>query len=270
MTKFFRATNGSKFLALFLLTSVLILISVNSNLQTVKAQGTDSVYLYESCGGIVSASGATLTGGTTYNYTAGSTVTFTATPLAQFKFLCWDYANSTGAATSTNDPFNYKITSTGCAIQPMFVPDINASLAQSTSQTGQSPFDVLISIGGTTSPGAAIYTNYSIGDIATFTAKPADGFKFLYWLVPAAKGGSAVSTDNPLKFNVTAEACAVQGYFIPQSSSVTLPSITSVSSSSPSPTPTVNEFSSAAEIMVGAVLVLVAFGTIVYVKRKEK
>jgi hypothetical protein len=270
MTRFFRATKCSKFLGLLLLTSAIILISVNPNLQTVKAQGTDSVYLYESCGGTVSVSGATLTGGTTYNYTAGSTVTFTATPIAQFKFLCWDYANSTGTSTSTNDPFNYKITSTGCAIQPMFIPDVNASLAQSTSQTGESPFDVLSSIGGATSPGAAIYTNYSIGNIATFTAKADDGSKFFYWLVPAAKGGSAVSTDNPLKFNVTAEACAVQGYFIPQSSSVTLPSITPVSSSSPSSTPPVNEFSSAAEIMVAAVLVLAAFGTLVYVRRREK
>jgi len=243
---------------------MLTLIAINTSLPTVKAQGTAGVYVYESCGGTVSAGGTNLTGGKTYNYTSGSTVTFTATPLNGFTLLCWLYTNSTGTATTTNNPFNYKITSVECAIQPLFVPTVNASLAQTTSQTGPSPFEVLISTGGTTSPGAAVYTNYSIGDIATFAANAGQGFKFLYWLVPAAKGGSAVSTANPLKFNVTAEACAVQAYFIPESSNIKLPSYGS--STSPTPTP-IAEFPMTT-VALGALLA-VALCAFVYHRRPK-
>ena len=270
MTNFFnvghKSIKGLGYFALTFLASALILVSCFTGLPTVKAQGQDGVYVYESCGGSVLVGGVKLNGGTTYNYTDGSTVTFNAVPITGFNFLCWDYANSTGTSTSTDNPFNYKITSKECAVQPLFTPAVNASLASTTSQTGKSPFEMLISIGGTTSPVAATYTNYSIGDIATFTAKAGQGFKFLYWLVPAAAGGSSVSTSNPLKFNVTAEACAVQAYFIPQSSTVTLPSITPAGS--PTPTPKVPEFSTATAVMIATIILLFAVGTYAYRKRK--
>ena len=52
----------SKFLALIVLVSVLLLAAVNLNIPSVKAQTTESVYVYTSCGGTISANGASLTG----------------------------------------------------------------------------------------------------------------------------------------------------------------------------------------------------------------
>jgi len=250
---------NSNFLVLILAMSALLLLTVNPYMATVKAQTQDSVYVYTSCGGTVSAAGTDITGGSTYNFTSGATITFSATPLAGFKFLCWDYAASSGSQTSTKNPFPYTISQTECAIQAMFIPDVNASLSSTSSQTGAAPFDVLASMGGTTTPGAATYTTYTIGTVVSFTANPLTGFKFLYWLVPAAAGGSSVSTDSTLAFNVTANACALQAYFIPTTSSVRLPTIKQV-----------DEFSSVVEIIAATILVIITFGAYAHSRRSKK
>ena len=236
---------------------MLLVVAINPNISSVKAQTQDSVYVYTSVGGTISSGGTNLTGGNSYNYTNGQAVAFTANPDPGCKFLFWAYASPSGVNTSTDNPFVYNISSTECAIQAMFIPNVNTPISASSGQTGTAPFEVPISLGGTTTPAAGIYTNYSIGQVVSFTATPGTGFKFLYWLVPAATGGAVnIVTSNTLDFNVTANACAIQAFFVPTNSNITLPSI-----------PLVNEFSSAATIIVVAILVIVAFGTYRYTRK---
>lgn len=217
------------------------------------------MYVYTSVGGTISSGGTNLTGDNSYNYTNGQAVTFTANPDSGCKFLFWAYASSSGTNTSTDNPLVYTISSTECAIQAMFIPNTNTSIASTSSQTGTAPFDVPISLGGTTTPATGIYTNYSVGQVVSFTANPGNGFRFLYWLVPAATGGAvSIVTSNILEFNVSANACAIQAFFAPTSSNITLPSI-----------PTVPEFSSAIIVLVIAILVIVAFGTYRYNKKTK-
>lgn len=241
-------------------TLMILLVATNPGILTVKAQTQDSVYVYTSVGGTVSANGTSLTGGNSYNYADGASVNFTATSNTGFQFLCWEYAASSGTNTSTDNPFVYTISSAECAIQAMFVPSVNTTLSSSSSQTGTAPFEVPMSIGGTTTPAAGTYDNYTIGTVVNFTATAGNGFKFLYWLVPTASGDAVnIVTSNTLAFNVTDNACAVQAFFIPTSSTVTLPTIT-----------TINEFSTAATIIVALALVAVAFGTYAYKRRTKK
>lgn len=254
-----KETTNMKIFVLTLTAALLLIMAINPAISTVGAQTKDSVYIYTSVGGTISSEGTNLTGGTSYNYTNGQAVTFTATPDSGCKFLFWSYASTSGTNTSTDNPFVYNISSTECALQAMFIPNSNNSLASSSSQTGAAPFDVPISLGGTTTPATGIYTNYNIGQIVSFTATPGTGFKFLYWLVPAATGGEvSIVTSETFNFNVTANACAIQAFFAPTSSNITLPSI-----------PTVNEFSLTTTILVTMILVIVAFGTYSY-KRRNK
>ena len=266
MVNFFR--NGelmknfhhSKFLALIVLVSVLLLVAVNLNISSVKAQTTESVDVYTSCGGTISANGSTLTGGTLYNYTSGASVTFTATPLSGCKFLYWEYGSPSSPSTSTDNQLVYTVPSVASAIQAMFIPTVNSSLATSSSQLATAPFDVPMSIGGTTTPSAAIYTNYTIGSVVNFVATASSGFKFLYWLVPSATGNQvSIVTSNTFAFKVTANACAIQAYFEPTTSNITLPTLT-----------TINEFSSSTAIITALLMVIVAFGTYAYSRKTKK
>src|SRR5208337_3055447 len=249
-----------KFLASIVLASIILLVASNLNIPSVKAQATEGVYVYTSCGGTISANGASLTGGTTYNYTNGAAVTFTATALSGSKFLYWEYSSSSGTSTSTKNPFVYTVPSAESAIQAMFVPAVNSSLASSSSQTGTAPFEVPISIGGTTTPAAGIYSNYTIGTVVNFVANADSGFKFLYWLIPAATENQvSIVTSNTLAFKVTANACAIQAFFEPTNSNITLPTIT-----------TVNEFSTVTIIIITAIFIVVALGTYIYARKVKK
>jgi hypothetical protein len=249
-----------KVFALILLTSTLIILAINPSLPNVKAATTDSVYVYTSCGGTIVSNGTTLAGGTTYNYANGAVVTFTATPIADFKFLCWEYASGSGASTSTTNPLVYTVSSTESEIQALFIPTTNATSSSSSSQTGTAPIDVLTSIGGTTTPAAGTYTTYTIGTTISFTANAGSNFRFLYWMVPSAAGGAYTSTANPIAYTLSANACAIQAFFIPASSTVALPT----------PTPTVNEFSSPTAIIMVMALAIAAFGTYAYTKKVKK
>ncbi|HUJ84536.1 MAG TPA: hypothetical protein VLV84_02910 [Candidatus Acidoferrales bacterium] len=249
-----------KFLVLIVLALIILLVPLNLNIPSVKAQAIEGVYIYTSCGGTMSANGVSLSGGTTYNYTNGAAVTFTATALSGSKFLYWEYSSSSGTSTSTKNPLVYTIPSSESAVQAMFIPTVNSTLTSSSSQTGTAPFEVPISIGGTTTPAAAIYTNYTIGTVVTFVANANSGFKFLYWLIPAATQNQvSIVTSNTLAFKVTANACAIQAFFEPTSSNITLPTIT-----------TVNEFSSVTTIIITAILIMVAFGTYISARKAKK
>ncbi len=241
-------------------TLAFFIIALTPNAIDVKAQTQDQVFIYVSVGGTISSAGTNLTGGTSYNYTNGQTISFSANPDPGCKFLFWSYASASGTNTSTNNPLQYTISSNECAVQAMFIPTTNASIASTSSQTGTAPFAVPISLGGTTTPAAGTYSNYTIGETVSFTANPGSGFKFLYWLVPAATGDAvSIVTSNTLAFNVTANACAIQAFFAPTSSNITVPSI-----------PTVDEFSSVAIIILAVILATISLGTYKYSRTKQK
>lgn len=244
-------TKNIRFFALILLTSVLLVVAANPNIANVKAQETTTVDALSSIGGsTVPAAGAYT------NYTIGTDATFTAVPGNGFQFLYWILAASSGACTATTNPLTFNVTSNSCAVQAMFIPTSNTTAAPS-GQTGSATVDVLTSVGGGTVPASGSQT-YTIGNTVDLTANPGSGFQFLCWIVASASGSNYYTT-NPLPYNVTANACAVQAMFIDQQSNVTLPT-----------TSTVSEFSTATVVIITMVLLLSAFGTYSYTRRNKK
>jgi hypothetical protein len=226
----------------------------------VTAQTQDSIFVYSTIGGTISADGTALTGGNTYKYNDGSTVTFIATPDSGYQFLSWVDLTAAGGTTNTTTPLQYNVSASG-AIEALFIPTSNATAAP--GGTGTSTVVIMLSAGGTTEPLAGSYTNYTVGNVSSFTAVPGNGFKFLYWMI--APSTSNTFTTSQVSWNVTADVCALQAYFVPTSSTVALPS----ASASPTASPTVPEFSGIATVIIALALVAVAFGTYTY-RRKAK
>jgi hypothetical protein len=252
-----RTTKNFKVFALILLTSALLLVAINPSIPTVKAATQDSVYIYVSIGGTISAGGTNLTGGDSYSYNNGTTVDFQATATSGFTFLCWEYASSAGGVVSTVNPLALTLTESEYGVQAMYLPTTNATISSSTA-TGATTVDLLTSAGGSTVPAAGTYTNYTLGKVASFSVVAGKGFKFLYWIVSCTPG-TFTTTASTLSFNLAGSTYfAIQAMFVPSSSTVTLP------------TPTINEFSSATAIIIATVLVIVAFGTYAFTKRSKK
>ena len=265
-----KTTKNIKVFALILLTSALLLVAINPNIQSVKAATTtDSVTVFASCGGTTTpANNATGPYGT-YTYNNDTAQTFTATAGTGFQFLCWVIVAASGPTTSTTNPLSYTL-SQSIAIQALFIPTSSTVSTTPTPTTIPSTYSVSVftSVGGTTTPTGISKTapyanyNYNSGTTQTFTANAGTDFKLLCWEIVTANGGTT-STTNPLSYKVS-QAAAVQALFIPTSSTVTLPT------TSPTPTPKVDEFSSATAIIIAAVLVIVAFGTYTFTKKAKK
>jgi len=244
--------------AMILLTSSLLLLAINANVASVKAQTTDTVIAYTTLGGTIAINGTTLAGGgTSTTYAANSDLTLTATASSGFKFLCWEYASVSGPTTSTSNPLQYTISVSEIALMAMFTPTTNAT--QSSTSTSAATVDVFNSIGGTTTPAGGFtgpaYTTYTIGTSYSFTQTPGTGFQFLYWLVQTSSGAN-VYTASPLSLKITSSSTAIQAFWVPTSSTITLPTI-------------VSEFSSAMLAVLLSVLVLIAAGTYVYHRRAK-
>ena len=243
-----------------LLTSAILLASIN--LSSVMAQTTNSTYVYDSIGGTVAANGNAVTGGTSVATNTNENAEFTATAQSGFEFLAWEYATAAGGCTDTNNPASINITVDG-AIQALFIPSTNTTAT--SSETGGATVIIYNSIGGETSPAGtappATYTNYNIGDVATFTTAPGAGFKFLYWIV--ATSTANYYTSSTLDLPIMESTVVMQAVFIPTDSSVTLPG-------QPVPTPTVPEFSGIIVAAILVALVAVAVGTFAYSKKAKK
>ncbi|MGA3291176.1 MAG: hypothetical protein ABSD42_13165 [Candidatus Bathyarchaeia archaeon] len=257
------STKNFKVLALILLTSTLLIGAISPSISTVKAATTDSLYVYTTTGGVISANGTALKGGSSPTYNNGTVLTFTETPSADFQFLSWIYVSSAGPVTSTATSFSQTISTAACAIEAMFLPTTNAT--QTVSGSGTASIYLYFSAGGTTVPsstptssGPATYTNYTVGKVSDFNAVASSGFKFLYWMV--ATSTVSTYTTSTLAYNVSATTCALQAFFIPTSSTVTLPT----------PTPKINEDSSATAIILAVILASIAFATYTYTKKAKK
>jgi hypothetical protein len=138
----------------------------------------------------------------------------------------------------------------------MFTPTTNVT--QPTTGSGSASVDMFIAIGGTTVPKGqtAAITGYTQGTTESFTQTPGTGFKFLYWMVDTS-AGATVHTASTLSIKLAYSSTAIQAFWIPTSSTVTVPTI-------------ISEFSSAMVAVILSVLVLIAAGTYVYTRRAKK
>jgi hypothetical protein len=245
-----------KILILTLLASAL-LAATNLNVQ---AQGTTTVAILASNGGTTDPAG-----GTNPTYTIGQTATFTATPSSGWQFFYWIVTTAAGSTTYTTNPLSWNVTGAGSA-QAMFLPTTNATVAPSAAGTTSLYFLTSaggdISSGGPTTAGAKLTSaglsgktqDLTIGTTYNYSATPGSGFTFVAWVLAPSSGG-VVFTSNPLLYNAS-QSCAIQALFIPNSSTVTLPTI-------------INEYSSAATVGLTVALLAVAFGAFA-IRRKPK
>jgi hypothetical protein len=253
-----KSTKNLKVFAMILLMSALLLLAINMNIPSVKAATKTSVFVYTTLGGSVSGNGTALMGGAYSNYTLGDTVSFSATALSGFQFLCFEYASASGALTSTNNPFSETLSAATCAIEAIFIPTTNATASSTT--TGAASVAMFNSIGGTTVPAGGItgpvHTGYTVGTASSFTETAGTGFKFLCWVTELSSGGN-IYTGSSESLKITATSVAMQAFWIPTSSTVTLPKI-------------VSEFPSAMVAVLLSVLVLIAAATYVYTRKAKK
>jgi hypothetical protein len=265
-----KTTKNLKVFALILLTSMLLLVAINPAMQSVKAATTtDTVTVFASVAGTTTPASNASGPYATYTYDNDTVQTFTATTSTGFQFLCWVIVAASGPTTSTTNPLSYTLTQS-IALQALFIPTSSTVTPTHPPTTTPSQYGVTVftSTGGTTTPTGSSTTapyvtyNYNSGSVQTFTATAGTDFKLLCWEIVTANGGTT-STSSSLSYTVSQDV-AIQAFFIPTSSTVTLPS------TSPTPTPTVPEFSSTIAIIIAAVLVIVAFGTYTFTKRAKK
>ena len=201
-----------------------------------------------------------------YNYSDGSTQTFTATAGDGFIFQNWEIATASGSYSDTDNPLSLTLNETQYAIQAnfqtvVFTGPVNVTLNMATDAI----VVVLGAVGGTVSPTPGTYALASATTL-NLVATPASGWIFSHWVI----GGSPMNhgaysftdtpTDNPYNVNHGyGNTYTYQAVFTPVSSST-----------SPTPTSTVPEYSSAAAVLVAAILLVVAFGVFSYSKKARK
>jgi len=269
-----KTTKNSKFFALILLASILLIVAVNPNIPSVKAQTQATVDVFASVGGTTTPSGTT-----TYN--DGTVVTLSATAGDGFFFSYWEIVTIAGGYIVYDNPAILTVNgSVTYAVQAVFQPvqsvpaigvpvtsppPINPDLSTSPDLSKDAIVVVLAGVGGTTTPAPGAYYMANAANL-NLTAIPNSGFKFTNWIIggtPLSHGGYSFTdtpTNNPYNVNHGyGYTYSYQPVFVPISTTA-----------SPTPTPTVNEFSSATAIIIAAVLVIVAFGTYTFTKKAKK
>ena len=220
------STKNFKVFALILLTSALLLVAVIPNVPSVKAATTTTIFLYTTLGTqSITANGTAMTLGASNTYTSGNTEKFQATAASGFQFVCFVYADKSGPAASTDNPYT-KTISAACSLEAVFVPTSNTTAT--TSGSGTSALTIFATSGGTTSPagstsGASV--SATIGHSTTITQTPGTDFKFLCWVVQCSSSNN-VYTSSSLTYTPTSNGAAIEALWVPTSSTVTLPTST--------------------------------------------
>jgi hypothetical protein len=256
-------TKNLKVLAMILLTTTLLILASGASISTVKAATTQNVVLYTTLGASsVTANGTAMTLGGSNTFTSGNTETFVVTPSSGYKFLCWVYADASGPVASTAASYS-KVISATCSLEAVCVPTTNTTAT--TSGSGAATLTVFATSGGQTDPAGAITgasVKGTIGSSTQFTETPGTGYTFLCWIVQCASNNEY--TSSTLNYVPTSAGAAVEAIWVPTSSSVTLPPITT-----PTPTPKVDEISTAMAAIVVAALAVAALGTFAYKKSRK-
>lgn len=258
----------SKIFALTLLTSLLLLLTLNCAFVAVEAQGNATVVVLDSLGGTVDPSGTT-------TYADGSAVTLTATPsdTTLYAFDHWIVSADVTTTTYTDNPLTITVTGgVTYAVQAVFsaVQQVPGTTGLPTNMATAAIIVVLTSAGGTTTPAPG---TYALADATSTTLKatPNSGWVFYHWVISGpnlSHGGypfTATPTDNPYTVDHGyGNRFVYQAVFVPTES--TLPTPT------PSSGGTLGGMSNETWIIIGLVvviiIVLIAFG--VYAARRKK
>ena len=250
-----------KVLAMILLTSTLLILTAGVSIPSAKATTTTTLFLYTTLGtSSVTANGTAMTGGASTTLNSGNTYQFKATASSGWQFVCFVYADKTGAVGSTLNPYS-KVISNPCSLEAVFIPTTNTT--GTSSGSGAATLTLFASGGGTTSPagatgGASI--SAVIGHTSTITETPGTGYTFLCWVVQCSSA-SNYYTSSTLSYTPITTGAAIEPIWVPTSSAITLPT----------PTPTkIDELSSLMVVIVAAALVATALGSYAYAKRKKK
>ena len=139
--------------------------------------------------------GGSVTGGGTYNYGQGCTVT--ATPNTGYNFINW---TENGSVVSTNASYTFTVTGNRNLVA-------HFQLQTYTVTVSADPSD-----GGTVTGGGT----YNYGQICTVTATPGTGYNFINW----TENGNPVSNETPYSFTVTSDRNLV-AHFTTQSYVIT-------------------------------------------------
>ncbi|HMK94134.1 MAG TPA: hypothetical protein VK536_01915 [Candidatus Limnocylindrales bacterium] len=258
-------TKKLKVLAVILLTSTILLLTAGVSIPSVKATTTTTLFLYTTLGlSSVTANGTTMTPGASTTLNSGNTYQFKATASTGWQFVCFVYADKTGPAGSTLNPYS-KVISNPCSLEAVFIPTTNTT--GTSSGTGASTLTLFASGGGTTSPAvpstdisSGLSISGTIGHTTTITETPGTGYTFLCWVVQCTSANNYY-TSSTLSYTPITSGAAIEPIWVPTSSAITLPT----------PTPTkIAEFSSLMVIILAAALVATALGTYAYAKRAKK
>jgi hypothetical protein len=176
----YKAGNRFKIVALILLTSVLLIGILNTNI-SIKAQTTALVNVNESIGGTTDPEPDT------YEYADGATVTFTAIPNEDlnFTFFRWIiFANDMPLINTAINPVEITVSAgTTYDIEALFaVPIDPPGVTQRTPAPTDAIVVVLSAAGGTTDPEPAIY-RLADATRLDLTAIPDSGWQFSHWVI---------------------------------------------------------------------------------------
>jgi hypothetical protein len=265
-----KAGNRFKIVALILLTSLLLIVVLNTNI-SIKAQTTALVNVSASLGGTTDPEPDT------YEYDDGDTVTFTAIPNEEdYTFFYWViFANGNPIKTTATNPVQLHVSEdVTYDIQAIFAVPINPpDVEERTPDPADAIVVVLSSAGGTTDPEPAIYR---IADATQLylTAIPESGWQFSHWVISGfpiegAHGDypfDLTPTDNPyLVDHGYGNKYNYQAVFTP------------IESAEPTPTPTTTPtsamdnttFTALVAVIIILIVLLIVVGAYAYKKRSK-
>ena len=258
--------NSIKFFALTLLTSLLLLAALNSNVISVKAQGQATVNVLDSIGGTTDPAAGTTTPAD------GTPVTLTASDNSGFIFQYWIISTSSSSNVVYDNPTSITVSGgVTYSIQALFQPiELAPGSIPVTNQSTAAIIVVLAAAGGTTTPAPG---TYQLADTSksTLTATADSGWQFSHWVISGmilSHGGypfDPVPTNNPYPLD--------HGYGYTYNYQ---PVFTPTGITEPTPTPTatpgIGGLSTDTAIIIGLVaviiIILIAFG--IFAMRKNK
>jgi hypothetical protein len=259
-----------KVVALILLTSVLLIGVLKTNVISLKAQTTAIVNINDALGGTTDPEPDT------YEYADGTDVTVTAIPSLDLgvTFSHWIiFADGDPIRTTADNPVEVTV-SGGITydIEPVFaVPIDPPSVSEHTPSPTDAIVVVLSAAGGTTDPEPAIYR---LADATRLylTATPDSGWEFVHWVISGFEVGAhgdypfdPTPTDNPY---VVDHGYGNMYYY--------QPTFVPIDTAVPTPTPTNGgqpmddtTFYALVAVIIILIVLLIAVGAYAYKKRSK-